>query len=208
MVKSVPHSPASSTLPSPHQPFAPSSPASSSLVVSTPFEIPLLRQSHKPLPLQKKAFRTSSTAKSHSSMLPSRILLPPSVPSKPLTSNSRDYWRKLLPAVPEDDRCAQLHQHVLAFTEEQKNALVGNHLAWGSHVVHLGSQSNSPSLRYIYWARIISYRHKTKKSYPELVPGLLVDEYSFCTSQSLDAPFPTVLRSPSSLPSLKTLLQK
>ena len=103
--------------------------------------------------------------------------------------------------------CSTLQNEQLELSEQSedvRNSLVGNCIAWGSRIVHLGTQSNSASLRYIYWGRIVSYRHKVKKPYPEIVPGLFVDEYAFVTPLAQSARFPSLYTSPSAYPTLKT----
>ena len=116
----------------------------------------------------------------------------------------REYWSSILPRVPDDDRREQWHTLISEQSEDVRNSLVGNCIAWGSHVVHLGTQSNSASLRYIYWGRIVSYRHKVKKHYPEIVPGLFVDEYAFVMPLAQSTHFPSLYTSPSAYPTLKT----
>lgn len=102
--------------------------------------------------------------------------------------------------MPTDNCRSQLHTWALLLTDEQRRALVGGYLAWGSHLLSTSDSSSASTLRYIYWGRVIAYRTSTKTKYPEIVPGLYIDEYDHVTTQSASAPFPHPVRT-----SLKTL---
>lgn len=122
-----------------------------------------------------------------------------SLPDKPPES-ARAYWARILPPTPADDRRSQLNTWALLLTDEQRRALVGGYLAWGSHTLYTSDSSSASALRYIYWGRVIAYRTPTKTKYPEIVPGLYIDEYDHVTAQSLSSPFPHPVRT-----SLKSL---
>ena len=118
---------------------------------------------------------------------------PTALPRKPPES-AREYWARILPRVPSDDRRSRLTAWAHLLPEEQRRALVGGYLAWGSHLFYTSDSSSASALRYIYWGRVIAYRTPTKHTYPEVVPGLYIDEFDHVTAQSPNAPFPHPVR--------------
>lgn len=134
--------------------------------------------------------KSVTSLRSYATALDSRL---PTLPRRPPES-ARDYWARILPRVPTDDRRAQLNTWALLLTDEQRRALVGGYLAWGSHLLYTSESSSASALRYVYWGRVIAYRTPTKKKYPEIVPGLFIDEYDHVTTQSATSPFPHPVR--------------